>query len=637
MPSLRRGHSDISNAHATPTPSTRRGTNRRYTQEVNARIVVVGLSTCAVGMLKALLLSSTANVKRVTLISEPGTARAPGVVVDEDYPEPFEFEALGLGQRLRVINTRAVAVDAEAKVVQLPDGAVVPYDILVLAHGLQESAQRDLVTKAGKDLLPDASDLIDWNSPEVDIVAELTKAPSDMEEEATDLTGFVSLSSDNASDELADAVSKLGDGSVVIVGGGLDALAAARRLLDLGVAASSIKIACENDQLEPLGDQVIDRVVQQSMEVGVEYGLKFAELVGADGGALTAARFARPVQQDDAPAPAPPAEDEVEAWVERPATPPPEVVDLPCGLVVGASTPAVAADAAALMDYPLTVDAAFKTCDDSIYAAGRHVAGQERYNSLELGACLAQSLLARLTDSSVEAPDFRKARAVSATLPGGLFYCRAALPTVPLDATALPTGMLGNDEVSCLRPLFFAFSFFRRVPPAACGRSTPPPRCLSRRRPPKMSRVIRFTPSRLSYPHAVRLRATCTPSRRQRGVVVLRHPYAIDATQNSRRRRAAGPGSAREELRRARAARPRGRKGQVLDPQSRRFGTPVRDHLPRQSARRAAEPRGGRRPPGGPLKWGLGGLRARRRRRLGRLLERGLVLGRAARPLPGFT
>ena len=130
--------------------------------------------------------------------------------MDEDYPEPFEFEALGLGQRLRVIKARAVAVDAEAKVVQLPDGALVPYDILVLAHGLQESAQRDLVTKAGKDLLPDASDLADWNSPEVDIVAELTKAPSSMEEEATDLTGFVSLSSDNASDELAGGVETRG-------------------------------------------------------------------------------------------------------------------------------------------------------------------------------------------------------------------------------------------------------------------------------------------------------------------------------------------------------------------------------------------------------------------------------------------
>ena len=453
-------------------------------------------------MLKALLLSSTANVKRVTLISEPGISRAPGVVVDEDYPEPFEFEALGLGQRLRVVKARAAAVDADAKVVQLPDGALVPYDILVLAHGLQESAQRDLVTKAGKDLLPDASDLADWNSPEVDVVAELTKSADTTEEEATDLSGFVSLSSDNAAEELADAVSKLGDDgddSVVIVGGGLDALAAARRLLDLGVAASNIKIACENDQLEPLGDQVIDRVVAQSLDVAVEYGLKFAELVRDE--EQSAARFARPVQQDDAPAPAPPAEDDVEAWVERPATPPPEVlcprplfvafsffrrrrrddmrrirlptqvVDLQCGLVVGASTPAVAADAAALMDYPLTVDAAFKTYDDSIYAAGRHVAGQERFNSLELGACLAQSLLARLTDSSVEAPDFRKARAVSATLPGGLFYCRAALPTVPLDATALPTGMLGNDEV--LWPCPFVFCLRSRY--AECA-ALPPAR-----------------------------------------------------------------------------------------------------------------------------------------------------------------
>ena len=165
-----------------------------------------------------------ANVKRVTLINEPGISRAVSVVVDEDYPEPFEFDARSGAAAARVVKARAAAVDAEAKVVQLPDGALVPYDMLVLAHGLQESAQRDLVTKAGKELLPDASDLADWNSPEVDIVAELTKAPSDMEEEATDLSGFVSLSSDNASDELADAVSKLGDGSVVIVGGGLDAL-----------------------------------------------------------------------------------------------------------------------------------------------------------------------------------------------------------------------------------------------------------------------------------------------------------------------------------------------------------------------------------------------------------------------------
>ena len=136
--------------------------------------------------------------------------------------------------------------------------------------------------------------------------------------------------------------------------------------------------------------------------------------------------------------------------------------------------PRLGADAAALADYPLTVDSTFKTCDDSIYAAGRHVAGQERFNSLELGACLAQSLLARLTDSSVEAPDFRKARAVSATLPGGLFYCRAALPTVPVDATALPTGMLGNDEVSWRCPFVFCLRASEVCCSSACERESRP-------------------------------------------------------------------------------------------------------------------------------------------------------------------
>ena len=75
---------------------------------------------------------------------------------------------------------------------------------------------------------------------------------------------------------------------------GLDALAAAAPL-DLGWP-SNIKIACENDQLEPLGD-LMSRVVQRyGSGVG---GLKFAELV-RDGGAL-ARRGSRGRQQDVTP------------------------------------------------------------------------------------------------------------------------------------------------------------------------------------------------------------------------------------------------------------------------------------------------------------------------------------------------
>lgn len=438
--------------------------------EVNERVVVVGLSTCAVGMLRALLLSSKANVKRVTLISEPGTQRASSIVVDEDYPELFELAALGLGQRLRVVKARAVDVDREAKHVTLPDGARVPYDVLVLAHGLHESAAKHLVTRAETgatdflNLVADPSYNADWNSDDVDVAAQLAQVTTIQQNatDATDLTGFVSVSSDTVAEELINAVASLGERNVVIVGDGLEALAAARRLLDFGVAAAKITIACATSSLDPLGDQVIDRVSRGALQesgVKVAYDVTLSELM-REGGLLTTARFERPAEPEDAPAPAPaPIDDESDAWPAERAAPPPQVVDLDCGLVVGASAPAVAVDASDLieeagLDYDgrLVVDSSFRTTDESIYAAGRHTKGHGRANSLELGGHLATSLLARLLGTAeVDAmPELRRPRTVSCTLPGGLFYCRSSLPHVPKDAICLPTGMLGNDEAQKL-------------------------------------------------------------------------------------------------------------------------------------------------------------------------------------------
>ncbi|KAK7247912.1 cilia and flagella associated protein [Aureococcus anophagefferens] len=54
------------------------------------------------------------------------------------------FEALGLGQRLRVVHARVVDLDRANKAVVLPDGAIVLYDVLVLTNGLQESSAKRL-------------------------------------------------------------------------------------------------------------------------------------------------------------------------------------------------------------------------------------------------------------------------------------------------------------------------------------------------------------------------------------------------------------------------------------------------------------------------------------------------------------
>ena len=81
----------------------------------------------------------------------------------------------------------------------------------------------------------------------------------------------------------------------------------------------------------------------------------------------------------------------------------------------------------------------------------------ERFNSLELGAKLAECLLERLDPNAPPSetppdalPEFSEPRTTSATLPGGLYYCRSALPVVPGDCKSLPTGMLGNDRANAL-------------------------------------------------------------------------------------------------------------------------------------------------------------------------------------------
>ena len=118
--------------------------------EVHARVVVVGLSCCALGLLKALLLAPALALAHVTVVSPAGLdAGGRAGPSDEDVPTDFELEALGLGQRLRVVRARVADLDRANRAVVLPDGALVLYDVLVLTHGLQENAAASLTPKRG--------------------------------------------------------------------------------------------------------------------------------------------------------------------------------------------------------------------------------------------------------------------------------------------------------------------------------------------------------------------------------------------------------------------------------------------------------------------------------------------------------
>ncbi|KAH8085061.1 hypothetical protein JL720_7780 [Aureococcus anophagefferens] len=94
-----------------------------------------GLSCCAVGLLQELLFEPGLHLSHVTLVSPNGvpdpehSGASRYEAFDEDFPARFQFEALGLGQRLRVVHARVVDLDRANKAVVLPDGAIVLYDV----------------------------------------------------------------------------------------------------------------------------------------------------------------------------------------------------------------------------------------------------------------------------------------------------------------------------------------------------------------------------------------------------------------------------------------------------------------------------------------------------------------------------
>jgi len=304
--------------------------------EVHARVVVVGLSCCAVGLLQELLFEPGLHLSHVTLVSPNGvpdpehSGASRYEAFDEDFPARFQFEALGLGQRLRVVHARVVDLDRANKAVVLPDGAIVLYDVLVLTNGLQESSAKRLARSAGPDfagglaLLGDdgvhGDEFGDGEVMRVDLgeagpgpaAAPRADAPTSTAgalggveggrgggRPPPSLEGFVSLSQD---DMLGALKVELARGrhlrGVAVFGVGVGALAAVRGLLDAGVDGEQIQLVVPADALESLGDAVVDRVAAaQLTEVGVRvlYDLELRRLVHhAETGELEKAVFAPP-------------------------------------------------------------------------------------------------------------------------------------------------------------------------------------------------------------------------------------------------------------------------------------------------------------------------------------------------------
>lgn len=97
------------------------------------QVVVVGASETGLSALQQLLLHPHLEFTRLTLVAPGGLS---GPATAGSYSSSL-LARLALDTRVVVLPGRVVALDRAQQLVQLDDGAVVAYDLLLLAAGLQ--------------------------------------------------------------------------------------------------------------------------------------------------------------------------------------------------------------------------------------------------------------------------------------------------------------------------------------------------------------------------------------------------------------------------------------------------------------------------------------------------------------------
>jgi len=327
---------------------------------------------------------------------------------DPRYPAPFfartggyardELLALGLGSRVRLVDSAMVDIDRTAKAIVLPDGSILPYDYLVIAPEFGDQS----LTPLG--------------------------------EQAASVRGAFSLfdeDSARAAASFLDSSFAFGSGKALVYGNSLDAYATVQALLTRGVPANSIVHVTPpmiEGEDETFADPKIWVKVTAKLEaLGVQKvdGMRLVSLEGDEDGLLTSVSL-----ESDAGA----------------------AVTQQCNVLLCSGAKEVQRSTfealngnSLVYDGRLVVDATFCTNDKSIYAAGVVTKLSRRYRSKlsmnlvsgrECGAKLAQSLLPVLDplsastssgdDSAV--PTFEKPRVVCALLPGPLHYVSIAQP-----------------------------------------------------------------------------------------------------------------------------------------------------------------------------------------------------------------
>ena len=97
------------------------------------QIVVIGGSTTALSLIDSLLTCAHTNYLHITLVA-PAPLHLPGPPASPAAPH---VARLALDQQVRVLHGRLEGLNREERVIEVDGGHAVPYDLLVLATGLQ--------------------------------------------------------------------------------------------------------------------------------------------------------------------------------------------------------------------------------------------------------------------------------------------------------------------------------------------------------------------------------------------------------------------------------------------------------------------------------------------------------------------
>jgi len=339
---------------------------------VTARVVVVGSSDTGMAAVEALLTSRHLRFDDVTLVS-PGGAEALGKAGTTPW-----LDRIGLEGSVAVVEGTVVGLDRNERAVGLEDGRALPYDVLVLAPGLQDPALEGLLGGGERPPVISYEELCMSMSPEV-------------------------------GEELAQTASAALP--VAVVGNTPRALAAVGLLQRCGVPAEAIVHVTEDAGLSAVlrlagaeaGKQLTGRLQVRAPPAGYAYAVK--EVGDFSDSSLSVDLVATAV-------------DEAASGQPLGSAVGTEVLDarllVLCGAgAVDAAVAELAQGASLVFDGRLVVDGAFRTNDPDVYAAGPAARFSARYGAggamdhcdpVEVGGLLGEAVAARFSAAAARMP-----------------------------------------------------------------------------------------------------------------------------------------------------------------------------------------------------------------------------------------